>query len=99
MSRFKQGLSRRNMLGRLSVAGMIAPAVASSAFAAPVFMDERKSPTAECEASDAKDKATAEKVVNALEGAYGVNTGQRRNHTKGTGALGSFVGMPAAAEY
>ena len=78
---------------------MIAPAVASSAFAAPVFMDERKDAIAESVASDAKSEAIAEKVVNASEGAYGVNTGQRRNHTKGVGALGSFVGMQEAAEY
>ena len=37
-------------------------------------------------------------VIDALEGTYGVHPGQRRNHTKGTCALGEFVGsaeMPA----
>jgi len=42
---------------------------------------------------------TAEEVVGALEGAYGVHPGERRNHTKGTCALGTFVGRPEAAAY
>src|SRR5437870_812618 len=42
---------------------------------------------------------TAEEVVAALEAAYGVHPGQRRNHAKGTCALGTFVGMSAAAAY
>ena len=45
------------------------------------------------------DDVTAEKVVTALEGAYGVHPSQRRNHTKGTCALGDFVGTAEAAEY
>ena len=44
-------------------------------------------------------EVTADQVVTALEGAYGVHPGQRRNHTKGTCALGTFVGMPEAAAY
>lgn len=44
-------------------------------------------------------EVTADQVVSALEGAYGVHPGQRRNHTKGTCALGTFVGMPEAVEY
>ena len=46
-----------------------------------------------------QNEATSEEVVSALEGAYGVHPGQRRNHTKGTCALGSFVGMPEAVVY
>jgi len=42
---------------------------------------------------------TANQVVTALEEAYGVHPGERRNHTKGTCALGTFVGMPEAAAY
>jgi catalase len=99
MSSFKHGFSRRNILRSLSAAGAVVPVVASSARAAPVFMDGRQDAIAESEASDGKNEAAAEKVVNALEGAYGVNRGQRRNHTKGTGALGSFIGMPEMAEY
>jgi len=40
-----------------------------------------------------------EQVVTALEGVYGVHPGQRRNHTKGTCALGEFVGTTEAAGY
>jgi len=36
-------------------------------------------------------------VVNSLESTFGVHPGQRRNHTKGTCAVGEFVGTPAAA--
>ena len=42
---------------------------------------------------------TAEEVVAALEAAYGVHPGQRRNHAKGTCALGTFVGISEAAAY
>ena len=42
---------------------------------------------------------TAPDVVTALEGAYDIHPGQRRNHTKGMCALGSFVGTPEAASY
>jgi catalase len=44
-------------------------------------------------------EVTAGKVVTALEGAYGVHAGQRRNHTKGTCALGEFVGTTKTAMY
>lgn len=47
----------------------------------------------------AQDQPTPEEVVNALEGAYGVHPGRRRNHAKGTCALGSFVGKAEAADY
>ena len=42
---------------------------------------------------------TASQVVTALEGTYGVHPGERRNHTKGTCAAGTFVGMPEASAY
>lgn len=38
-----------------------------------------------------------EQVVSAMEGAFGVNPGERRNHIKGTCAQGQFVGTPEAA--
>jgi len=44
-------------------------------------------------------EVTADEVVVALEDAYGVHTGQRRNHTKGMCALGMFVGLPDGAAY
>src|SRR5713226_2315780 len=46
-----------------------------------------------------QNEATSEEVVTALEGAYGVHPGERRNHTKGTCAVGTFVGTPEAAAY
>jgi hypothetical protein len=46
-----------------------------------------------------QDQVTPQAVVSALEGAYGVHPGERRNHTKGMCALGTFVGLPEAATY
>ena len=46
-----------------------------------------------------QNDVTAAEVLTALEGAYGVHAGQRRNHTKGTCALGTFIGLPEAAAY
>jgi catalase len=40
---------------------------------------------------------TPGQVVGSLEGNFGVHPGRRRNHIKGTCAVGEFVGMPAAA--
>ncbi len=50
-------------------------------------------------ATPRQDDVTAKEVITALEGAYGVDPGQRKNHTKGMCALGSFVGKPEAAVY
>lgn len=50
-----------------------------------------------CSAAD--NELTADQVVTAIEGAFGVTQGQRRNHTKGTCAAGEFVGTPAAGAY
>lgn len=41
----------------------------------------------------------ADLVVGAIEGAFGVVPGQRRNHTKGFCASGEFVGTAEAAQY
>jgi catalase len=46
-----------------------------------------------------KAEVTADAVVTALENAYGVHPGQRRNHTKGLCAVGTFAGMPDATVY
>jgi catalase len=46
-----------------------------------------------------QDETTPQQIISALEGAYGVHPGQRRNHAKGTCALGSFVGSPDMAAY
>ncbi|HAL38393.1 MAG TPA: catalase [Polaromonas sp.] len=47
----------------------------------------------------AQDEVTADQVVTAIEGTFGVTPGERRNHTKGTCAQGEFVGSPEAAAY
>jgi catalase len=41
----------------------------------------------------------ADEVVGAIEGAFGVTPGERRNHIKGTCAIGEFVGSQEAAVY
>ena len=45
------------------------------------------------------DAVSADATVNALEEAYGLHRGERRNHTKGTCALGSFVGDERVLKY
>ncbi len=50
-------------------------------------------------AEQGQEQVTPQAVISALEGAYGVHPGQRRNHTKGMCALGSFIGSPEAAAY
>ena len=47
----------------------------------------------------AQDEVTADQVVTAIEGTFGVTPGERRNHIKGTCALGEFVGSPETATY
>lgn len=50
-------------------------------------------------AATQQSAVTPDEVVTALEGAYGVHPGERRNHTKGTCALGTFVGTADGAAY
>lgn len=45
------------------------------------------------------EEITAPQVVEALEGTFGATPGERRNHIKGTCAVGSFVGTPEAARH
>lgn len=47
----------------------------------------------------AENEVTADQVVSALENTFGVNPGERRNHTKGTCAVGEFVGSLEAQVY
>jgi catalase len=93
-----RGHNRRDVLaavGGLSLAGAVGSARAAPVLITPdVTFDEANALKAETGA-----EATATAVVDALEGAYGAHRGQRRNHTKGIGALGSFVGMPEGAAY
>src|SRR6202047_4421120 len=90
--------NRREVLveaGRFALAGAIAPILSSGASGA----SEAPAQSHDTKADEQQTEATAEKVIDALEGAYGVQRGQRRNHTKGVGALGSFVGSPEASTY
>ncbi|QLE56369.1 catalase family peroxidase [Nostoc sp. TCL26-01] len=85
--------SRRNFLisaSRIAAIGFVAPVVAS-ATAAAVAKSVRQS-------SEKQTEATAQEVMDALEDAYGSHPGQRKNHTKGVGALGTFVGNPKVKE-
>jgi catalase len=90
---------RRSFLttaSRLTMAGAVGPVIglsASSAFAAQTQPASAESPTNEYL------EATAQRSLDALESAYGAHKGQRRNHTKGIGAIGKFVGTAAAREY
>src|SRR3981189_1553675 len=97
MSNGNEGHSRRQVfttVGGLSIAGGMGQALAPASLIAQAAAAEPNS-----EIAEKTFEATAENVVNTLEGAYGVNRGKRRNHTKGFGALGIFVGAPEAAEY
>jgi len=90
--------SRRDLLvgaRRLALGGAIAP-ILSSGISGTAEADAQSNDGVSAEQ---RTEATAEKVINALEGAYGRHPGQRRNHTKGVGALGSFVGNREAAVY
>ncbi len=42
-------------------------------------------------------EVTPNQVIDAMEGVFGVTPGERRNHTKGTGVVGEFVGSKEAA--
>jgi catalase len=45
----------------------------------------------------ASTEVTAPQMIDAFEGTFGVHPGQRRNHIKGTCAMGQFVGTSGAA--
>jgi catalase len=54
---------------------------------------------ADLPAAAQQDAVTPNQMITALEEAFGVHPGQRRNHAKGTCATGSFVGLPEATSY
>jgi catalase len=88
-------IDRRRMLAAAAgtiVAATAVPGLSTQATAMP-FNE------AAAEKAEIGTEGTATAVVDALEGAYGTHRGQRRNHTKGIGVLGSFVGTPEAAAY
>ena len=95
MSEDRSQVSRRGLLataGSLSIAGALGAPVSSSASAFSMA-------SAPAETAEKTAEITARAAVDALEGAYRVNPGLRRNHTKGVGALGTFIGSPEMAEY
>lgn len=47
----------------------------------------------------AEQEVTPPQVVEAIEGVFGVTPNERRNHIKGTCAVGEFVGSREAARY
>jgi hypothetical protein len=47
----------------------------------------------------AEPEVTGPQVVAALENTFGIHPSERRNHIKGTCALGEFVGTKAALSY
>jgi catalase len=99
MSKTDRGLGRRDLLagaGRLSIAGTLGAAYAASGLGARAAASP---PPDAAERIEIGAEAMASAVNDALEGAYGVNAGLRRNHTKGIGALGHFVGRPEAGAY
>ncbi|HEX8987481.1 MAG TPA: catalase family peroxidase [Rhodocyclaceae bacterium] len=71
---------------------MRAAALTGTAFAAAAAL-------AAANATAADSAVTAPQVVDGFEKSFGVHAGQRRNHTKGTCALGEFVGTPDATRY
>lgn len=94
MTSSRRTLNRRQLLagaGGVSLLGGVARQAASGAAA------DRSLP--QTSSAEKNGEPSAEAVVDALESAYGSNRGQRRYHTKGVGALGYFVGLPAAAVY
>ncbi|WP_244124029.1 hypothetical protein [Burkholderia gladioli] len=92
--------SRRAFLSaatRLTVAGAVAPMVglpvaAQAATAASATAGDAAHPAVGNEYGE----ADAQHALDSLESAYGVHPAKRRNHTKGVGVLGQFVGSPAA---
>jgi catalase len=71
---------------------------ALGAAAVPVIASAEPTQSAD-EAMGEAEEVTARKTVDALQGAYGTHRGERRNHTKGVGAIGAFVGNPEVAAY
>ena len=90
MSDVSKGLSRRNVLvsaSGLSVAGLLA---ATSGYATPA---------AAASVTEEAFEATADKVVDALEGVYGLHPGKRRNHTERHERMRNNLPSPCGAQH
>ncbi|WP_186062876.1 catalase family peroxidase [Burkholderia gladioli] len=109
MTRHDADASRRSFLSaatRLTVAGAVAPMVglpasAGAAEAAPQADAGHGTAAAATPGAVGNEynEANSQRALDALESAYGAHPGKRRNHTKGVGVIGQFVGNPEAARY
>src|SRR5260370_213417 len=82
--------NRRELLveaGRFALAGAIAPIVSSGASGA----SEAPAQSHDTKADEEQTEATAEKVIDALEGAYGVHRGRGRTHPQALAPLASLL--------
>lgn len=96
MTNIVDGLSRRNILRGAGVASIGA---ALCPFAAEAASADVPAPLAASQSADHATETMSVDAIDALEGAYGRQHGLRRNHTKGVGALGYFIGNPDAQRY
>src|SRR6201987_6002743 len=91
----KMDTSRRRLLA--GVGGLSLGAAVSAVQPRQANADETSSVAAR-EGSEAGEELVGVAVNDALEGAYGRHLGKRRNHTKGFGATGYWVGTKEAAQ-
>lgn len=80
------------MIGHIEKQRLVARLAMSSLTTLTIAISARTAETA------AAQEVTPAQVIDSLEGTFGVHPGQRRNHTKGTCAIGEFVaesGAPA----
>jgi len=80
-----------NNVGGLAIGGLVGPALMGAKTAKP--------DATAAGMSNEYNERTAQRSLDALESAYGVHKGQRRNHTKGIGIVGHFTGTPEAQKY
>src|SRR3984957_4351788 len=88
----KMDTSRRRLLA--GVGGLSLGAAVSAVQPRQANANE----TSSVAGSEGGEELVAVAVNDALEGAYGQHKGKRRNHTKGFGATGYFVGTKEAAQ-
>src|SRR3981081_2253684 len=84
--------SRRRLLA--GVGGLSLGAAVSAVQPRQAIANE----TSSVAGSEGGEELVAVAVNDALEGAYGQHKGKRRNHTKGFGTTGYFVGTKEAAQ-
>src|SRR5260370_7631070 len=92
----KRFRSRRDMLtstGCLYIGSVIAPALGSAALSLPA----EATPAPHPNISEEQTEVTAEKLVDALEGAYGQHQDQPPTHPKALGTPRPFLATPEAA--